>query len=397
MSSEKVTSAEEPVIGHWRTGRTLGRTLYLDDKLVGMLDTEELAREVVGRMNGPRREFSFAKMKEELASAAHRIAELEAQLAEVRERDATPATEFSQLSDSFIAEQNAHAAAKAELETLTERICEAGGGSHTVDDALTWFEIQGKTRARYREAFLSICADVLRLPVPPGKDPDAWCREQVGRMSRNFDGEIAEHARHHEVEDRLRAELAAEREMYAVNRKARIVSETAARWVQEKRDRADRASSSTPWILAVEKELADDVQAYEWAVKEVRSAVSAVAETAEKQDPSRAHDFIECPDGYVVCARCAGNGRVARYRLGHGRAYLHVCDKCEGSGSVPAAKEESPPASAPVARLTREEIATLKENTAGTFSVYGVWVPKLRMLLAAAERDLARHEKEQTP
>jgi hypothetical protein len=80
----------------------------------------------------------------------------------------------------------------------------------------------------------------------------------------------------------LESQLAEVRERDAVNRKARIVCETAARWVQKKRDRAERAGSPTPWILAVEKELADGVQAYEWAAKEAPPAVPAVAETAEK-------------------------------------------------------------------------------------------------------------------
>lgn len=37
----------------WRVGRKLGRTLYKDDVVVGMVDTPELASEIVGVMNGP--------------------------------------------------------------------------------------------------------------------------------------------------------------------------------------------------------------------------------------------------------------------------------------------------------------------------------------------------------
>jgi hypothetical protein len=36
----------------WRVGRSLGRTLYRDEALVGMVDTPELAREIVDAMNG---------------------------------------------------------------------------------------------------------------------------------------------------------------------------------------------------------------------------------------------------------------------------------------------------------------------------------------------------------
>jgi hypothetical protein len=36
----------------WRVGRKLGRTLYVDDVCVGMVDTASLAEEIVGAMNG---------------------------------------------------------------------------------------------------------------------------------------------------------------------------------------------------------------------------------------------------------------------------------------------------------------------------------------------------------
>jgi hypothetical protein len=38
---------------HWRVGRKVGRTLYLDDQLVGMVDTPELAQAIVAAMNEP--------------------------------------------------------------------------------------------------------------------------------------------------------------------------------------------------------------------------------------------------------------------------------------------------------------------------------------------------------
>lgn len=37
--------------GHWRVGRSLGRTLYADDQLVGLMDSPELARQIVAVMN----------------------------------------------------------------------------------------------------------------------------------------------------------------------------------------------------------------------------------------------------------------------------------------------------------------------------------------------------------
>lgn len=36
----------------WRVGRKLGRTLYIDDQCVGMVDTPELAAAIVGSLNG---------------------------------------------------------------------------------------------------------------------------------------------------------------------------------------------------------------------------------------------------------------------------------------------------------------------------------------------------------
>lgn len=39
--------------GTWRTGRKLGRTIYIGDTLVGMVDTVEIAAEIVEAMNRP--------------------------------------------------------------------------------------------------------------------------------------------------------------------------------------------------------------------------------------------------------------------------------------------------------------------------------------------------------
>jgi len=39
-------------IGQWRVGSKVGRTIYLDNKLVGLVDTIELATQIVNTMNG---------------------------------------------------------------------------------------------------------------------------------------------------------------------------------------------------------------------------------------------------------------------------------------------------------------------------------------------------------
>lgn len=47
MADESV----EQVQLRWRVGRKVGRTLYLDDKLVGVVDTPELAQELCDAAN----------------------------------------------------------------------------------------------------------------------------------------------------------------------------------------------------------------------------------------------------------------------------------------------------------------------------------------------------------
>lgn len=37
--------------GRWRSGRQVGRTIYLDEVLVGVMDTPELAARVVAALN----------------------------------------------------------------------------------------------------------------------------------------------------------------------------------------------------------------------------------------------------------------------------------------------------------------------------------------------------------
>jgi hypothetical protein len=39
-------------MSRWRNGRSIGRTLYIDNKVIGMVDTPELAEAIVARMNG---------------------------------------------------------------------------------------------------------------------------------------------------------------------------------------------------------------------------------------------------------------------------------------------------------------------------------------------------------
>jgi hypothetical protein len=40
-----------PDLPRWRVGRKLGRTLYLNDQCVGMVDTPEMAADIVAAMN----------------------------------------------------------------------------------------------------------------------------------------------------------------------------------------------------------------------------------------------------------------------------------------------------------------------------------------------------------
>lgn len=42
---------EDVAMGSWRVGRKLGRTLYVDDVCVGMVDTPALASEIVHKMS----------------------------------------------------------------------------------------------------------------------------------------------------------------------------------------------------------------------------------------------------------------------------------------------------------------------------------------------------------
>lgn len=46
-----VTRSETRVPERWRTGRRVGRTIYIGDRLVGLMDTPELAARVVQAVN----------------------------------------------------------------------------------------------------------------------------------------------------------------------------------------------------------------------------------------------------------------------------------------------------------------------------------------------------------
>ena len=50
--------AESKGSGQWRAGRSIGRTLYIGDKCIGMVDTPELAAAIVEAMNAPSRSAS---------------------------------------------------------------------------------------------------------------------------------------------------------------------------------------------------------------------------------------------------------------------------------------------------------------------------------------------------
>lgn len=52
----------------WRVGTKLGRTIYRDDALVGLVDTQDLAAEIVASMNGAE---TMLTVRTELESIAH--------------------------------------------------------------------------------------------------------------------------------------------------------------------------------------------------------------------------------------------------------------------------------------------------------------------------------------
>jgi hypothetical protein len=43
---------QAPTSERWRVGRKVGRTIYIGDRLVGLMDNENLARQVVEAVNG---------------------------------------------------------------------------------------------------------------------------------------------------------------------------------------------------------------------------------------------------------------------------------------------------------------------------------------------------------
>ncbi len=67
-------------------------------------------------------------------------------------------------------------------------------------------ELQAELAAE-RAKVAELCS-FLGFPVPPSKTPHEWLDTQVRSLKRNADWETQEHARHHQVEEDLRATLA---------------------------------------------------------------------------------------------------------------------------------------------------------------------------------------------
>lgn len=128
--------------GRWRVGTKLGRTLYLDDQCVGMLDTPELAAKVVVAMESEarcaERLAAVEKQRDDLALVAMGRASAQSFYAEVEGRKAAEArcAELAKrceaLDDTCAAAQHARDAAQtrcAELESelaeLRERVAKA--------------------------------------------------------------------------------------------------------------------------------------------------------------------------------------------------------------------------------------------------------------------------------
>jgi len=73
----------------WRTGRQLGRTLYRDEQLVGMVDTPEIAQAIVQAMNGQTYIAALRAENEKLhRGAVEALKERNAALDELARREA---------------------------------------------------------------------------------------------------------------------------------------------------------------------------------------------------------------------------------------------------------------------------------------------------------------------
>lgn len=74
----------------WRVGRKLGRTLYLDDKLMGIMDDPAVAAQIVSAMNMAHMESELMETNDRMGQ---RIAELEQEKAQLiaKLEDATAA------------------------------------------------------------------------------------------------------------------------------------------------------------------------------------------------------------------------------------------------------------------------------------------------------------------
>jgi hypothetical protein len=148
------------------------------------------------------------------------------------------------------------------------------------------------------------------------------------------------------------------------------------------------------WAAPLERGITGELLAECEKAFGVTPPVPAVAETAEK------------PPEAELCEACRGRKIRTWACLEHGRDgcfachAVEDCPACKGTGSVPRVEEAPPPASAPVERLTtrvtREWLAYEKQRMADQgIEVRGVGRPAYEKLLAAAERDLAQHERDQ--
>lgn len=102
----------------WRVGRTLGRTLYRDEQCVGMVDTPELAAEIVKALD------EWAKLNEAVVAAAETaiiaVSQRDLAVAEGHRIGAYWATRLMELVDPLKHENRELKAKVAELEVTIE-------------------------------------------------------------------------------------------------------------------------------------------------------------------------------------------------------------------------------------------------------------------------------------
>jgi hypothetical protein len=368
-------TSEEPALGRWRTDLQ-GRTLYLDDKVVGMLDTEELARAVVERMSARESaEVDREKAKrgheiEARMKAEERVSQLESQLAEVRERDEVHrdsaditlalTARIDGLEKELAAEREKTASALPLLRHLRS----------SIDKKLAWAAplergITGELLAECEVAFgvtppVPAVAETAEKPRTLCAGLDSHCSRMPGHMG---DCRIG-------WNDPYSCENCCRRLHFGEHFDSLHLCPTcvsASGVPVAKKDPSPKTKTCACSKL-------EQIGELPW------TCVSCGL-TITKSTPW--HDWGAAPqDGVSKCAACG----VTKC---WGHTYLN------GPWCYCFGRADPPPASAPVERLTREELASLKECAVGTFAVYGVEAPKLRKLLAAAERDLAQFERDQ--